>query len=234
MSTPPLQVLFDVDNTLLDNDAYGADLGQILRERLGTAGRERYWKVYEELRARHGYVDYLGTLQVLREAGIDADALAQVGEFMLGYRFDERLYPGALAAIAHVASLAPVAILSDGDIVFQPRKIRGSGLADAVGGRVLVCVHKEAQLDEMQARFPARHYTLVDDKPALLAKVKARLGKALTTVWVRQGHYAREADAAALHPAPDRQIDAIAQLREFQYADLVAGAHEPSLSQESP
>jgi len=233
MSQPALQLLFDVDNTLLDNDAFGADLDRQLREGLGNQSRDRYWQLYEAVRARHGYVDYLETLQRLRDTGTDAAALAGVAEFLLAYPFAERLYPGALDALAHVATLAPVAILSDGDIVFQPRKIRRSGLWQAVSGRVLVCVHKEEQVEEMQRRFPARHYALVDDKPVLLAKMKEKLGARLTTIWVRQGHYAQEAGAAAPQPAPGRCIDAIAQLRDFRLADLLAGAH-PACTEPSP
>jgi FMN phosphatase YigB (HAD superfamily) len=190
MTVPDLQVLFDVDNTLLDNDAFAADLDRFLRRCLGEAGAARYWRIYEELRARYGYVDYLETLQRERDAGADPIALSEVAAFLLGYPFAERLYPGALQALAHVGGLAPVALLSDGDIVFQPRKIRRSGLEQAVSSRVLVCVHKEAQLDELQQRFPARHYAMVDDKPALLARMKEKLGTRLTTIWVRQGHYA--------------------------------------------
>ena len=228
MTIPELLVLFDVDNTLLDNDAFAADLDRCLHEHLGAAGRERYWQAYESLRAWYGYVDYLGTLQRLRDEGLDTAALAHVAAYLLDYSFQERLYPGALAAVAHAAALAQVAILSDGDIVFQPRKIRRSGLAQAFAGQVLVCVHKERQVEELKERFPARHYALVDDKPALLEKMKARLGNDLTTIWVRQGHYAREADAAQLHPPPDRAIDAIAQLRQLQRSDFHAGASAPA------
>jgi len=228
MTTPDLLVLFDVDNTLLDNDAFAADLDRCLQQHLGAAGRERYWQAYESLRAWYGYVDYLGTLQRLRDEGFDTAALADVAAHLLDYPFAERLYPGALAAVAHVAALAPVAILSDGDVVFQPRKIRRSGLEQAFDGRVLVCVHKERQVEELKERFPARHYALVDDKPALLEKMKARLGNELTTVWVRQGHYARDSDPAQLHPPPDRTLDAIAQLRELQRSDFHAGASAPA------
>jgi FMN phosphatase YigB (HAD superfamily) len=228
MSPPDLLVLFDVDNTLLDNDAFAADLDRCLRLQLGDGGRARYWQLYEALRAQYGYVDYLGTLQRLRDEGFDTAALADIAARLLDYPFEERRYPDALAAVAHVAALAPVAILSDGDIVFQPRKIRRSGLERAFSGQVLVCVHKERQVDELKQRFPARHYALVDDKPALLERMKARLGNELTTIWVRQGHYARETDVAQLHPAPDHCIDAIAQLRELQRSDFHAGANAPA------
>jgi FMN phosphatase YigB (HAD superfamily) len=224
MTLPELLVLFDVDNTLLDNDAFSADLDRCLGLHLGKAGRARYWQVYEALRAQYGYVDYLGTLQRLRDEGLDTAALADIAARLLDYPFEERAYPDALAAVAHVAALAPVAILSDGDIVFQPRKIRRSGLEQAFAGQVLVCVHKERQVEELKERFPARHYALVDDKPALLQRMKARLGDDLTTIWVRQGHYAREAGAAQLHPAPDLSIDAIAQLCQLQRCDFHAGA----------
>jgi FMN phosphatase YigB (HAD superfamily) len=228
MSTPDLRVLFDVDNTLLDNDAFAADLDRCLQLHLGDGGRARYWQVYEALRAQYGYVDYLGTLQRLRDEGFDTAALSDVAGRLLDYPFEERRYPDALAAVAHVAALAPVAILSDGDIVFQPRKIRRSGLEQAFTGQVLVCVHKERQVGELKERFPARHYALVDDKPALLARMKARLGSELTTIWVRQGHYARDTDLTQLHPAPDHAIDGIAQLRELQRSDFQAGASTPA------
>jgi FMN phosphatase YigB (HAD superfamily) len=228
MTTPELLVLFDVDNTLLDNDAFAADLDRCLQQRIGDAGRERYWQAYESLRAWYGYVDYLGTLQRLRDEGLDTAALAQIAAYLLDYPFVERLYPGALAAVAHVAALAPVAILSDGDVVFQPRKIRSSGLQQAFDGKALLCVHKDQQVEELLAHFPARHYALVDDKPVLLERMKSRLGNRLTTIWVRQGHYAREADATQLRPAPDRSIDAIAQLCELQSSDFHAGASAPA------
>lgn len=234
MLIPPLRVLFDVDNTLLDNDAFGADLDRCLREVLGEAGAGRYWRCYEQLRARDGYVDYLGTLQRLRSEALPTAALSQVGAYMLAYPFAERLYPRALDAVAHAATLAPVAILSDGDVVFQPRKIRRAGLEAAVGGQVLLCVHKERQLDELEQRFPAEHYVLVDDKPALLSRMKARLGPRLTAVWVRQGHYAREPGAQALQPAPDLSLDCIAQVLDLQASDLHAGALAATPLQESP
>jgi FMN phosphatase YigB (HAD superfamily) len=223
MLTPDVQVLLDVDNTLLDNDAFRAELEACLRRCLGDRGNQAYWRGYEQLRERLGYVDYLGTLQRLRDEGEEESALAEVGAFMLDYPFADRLYPGALAAVAHLATLAPVAVLTDGDVVFQPHKIRRAGLERAVAGQVLLCVHKEKQIAELEQRFPARHYALVDDKPGLLSRMKEQLGARLTTVWVRQGHYARE-------PAPspgrgfDRCIDTIAQLRQFRREDLCAGA----------
>jgi phosphoserine phosphatase len=233
MLIPALRILFDVDNTLVDNDAFRADLERCLRELLGAEAAEQYWRCYEGLRERHGYVDYLGSLQDLREQGVDARALAQVAAYALAYPFAQRLYPHALETLAHAATLAPVAILSDGDVVFQPRKIRRAGIDEAVAGRVMLCVHKEREVDELERRLPARHYVLVDDKPALLSRMKARLGDRLTAVWVRQGHYARQPGAEGLQPAPDLALDSIAQFRQLRRDDL-AGTASPATFQELP
>jgi FMN phosphatase YigB (HAD superfamily) len=220
----PLLILLDVDNTLLDNDRLTADLDHYLEQRLGPDERARYWRLYEELRQRGGYADYLGALQLLRTDAPDPEAMLHASDFLLEYPFADRLYPGTLAAIAHLATLAPVAILSDGDIVFQPRKIRRSGLEQAVSGRVFVYVHKQDELDDLQARFPADRYLMVDDKPRLLAAMKAKLGTRLATVFVRQGHYATEAVGQVLDPPPDHCIDAIAELLRFSRDELLPAA----------
>jgi FMN phosphatase YigB (HAD superfamily) len=227
---PPLLVLFDVDNTLLDNDRFTSDLDDWLEQQLGAEERTRYWRLYEELRQREGYADYLGVVQAMRSGSPGPARLMHAAEFLLEYSFAERLYPGALAALAHLATLAPVAILSDGDFVFQPRKIRRSGLEAAVSGRVLLCVHKQDELDTLQARFPAAHYVMVDDKPRLLAAMKAKLGEKLTTIFVRQGHYAAEAVGESITPPPDHAIDHIAQLCQFGLGELRGAA----TLQESP
>jgi FMN phosphatase YigB (HAD superfamily) len=231
MLRPPLLVLFDVDNTLLDNDRFTADLDACLAQRLGAGECARYWRLYEELRQRGGYADYLGALQQLRVRSADPEALLHLADFLLEYPFAEQLYPGALAAIAHMATLASVAILSDGDIVLQPRKIRRSGIEAAVSGRVLVYVHKQDQLDDLQRRLPAGHYVMVDDKPTILAAMKSKLDARLTTIFVRQGHYAAEASGRAMKPPPDYCIDRIAELCSFDRAQLLP---TPSAIPESP
>ncbi|MDP1697543.1 MAG: HAD family hydrolase [Xanthomonadaceae bacterium] len=207
-ATVPLVVLIDVDNTLLDNDRFASDLRAHLDAGFGSAECARYWRIYDALRAESGYADYLGALQRFRSAALDHHALLQVSSFVLDYPFAERLYPGALAALAHLHTLGTTVVLSDGDIVFQPRKIMRSGLWDAVAGRVLVTVHKERALELVEQAFPARHYVLIDDKPALLAAIKRRLGARLTSVFVQQGHYAAVAWPGAEPPA-DLVLDGI-------------------------
>lgn len=214
--------LFDVDNTLLDNDRFAADLRARLTDGFGPVECERYWSIYARLREQHGYADYLATLQEFR-AGLDADPdLLGMSGFLLDYPFVERVYPGALDAIAHLCSLGTVAILSDGDIVFQPRKIQRSGLWSAVGGNVLVFLHKERTLEAMQQRFPATHYVMIDDKAKVLAAMKRVLGERLTTVFVRQGHYATESMHETIDPPPDRTIERIGDVCKMSIEDLVA------------
>ena len=218
MSVPGSGVVFllDVDNTLLDNDRIIADLRRHLEHEFGAASAERYWTIFEQLRAELGYVDYLGALQRYRDA-IDHDGdrdhrLLQMSNFLLDYPFADRLYPCALAVVAHLSSLGTTVILSDGDVVFQPRKVWRSGLWDAVQGRVLIYVHKEEQLDQMQRLYPAQRYVMVDDKLRLLAAVKQVLGERVVTVFPRQGHYALDTLDNARYPAADCAVDAIADL----------------------
>ena len=207
--------LLDVDNTLLDNDRFSADLDARLERDFGAAQRGRYREIYAALRDQLGYADYLGAMQAFR-AGLDEDVdLLQMSTFLLDYPFAERLYPQALDTIAHLHALGTPVVLSDGDIVFQPRKIQRSGLWGAVHGRVLVYLHKERMLDAMQRRFPARHYVMVDDKPHLLGAMKTAMGDRLTTIFVQQGHYAREAGGDAIGPAPDITIARIADLLQL-------------------
>jgi FMN phosphatase YigB (HAD superfamily) len=213
-------ILLDVDNTLLDNDRFGADLGDRLAQLFGAAERERYWAIFAELRIALGYADYLGALQKFR-LGLDNDPqLLLMSGFLLEYPFAARLFPRALDTIAHLSTLGQTVILSDGDIVFQPRKIQRSGLWRAVDGRVMVGLHKEQSLDAMRGRFPAAHYVMVDDKPQLLVAMKRLLGAQLTTVFVRQGHYAAESRETVFDPGPDVCIDHIADLLE---RDLIHG-----------
>ena len=217
--------LLDVDNTLFDNDRFGADLGMRLEQGFGAAGRERYWTIYNALREQLGYADYLLALQKFR-VGLDDDLpeLLRMSAFVLDYPFAARLYPLALEAIAHLRTLGLPVILSDGDVVFQPRKIQRSGIWDAVDGRVLVYLHKECMLDAMQRRFPAAHYVVVDDKPQLLAAMKRVLGAKLTTVFVRQGHYAAESVNTVIDPAPDLNIGCVGDLLARQLPDLLIDA----------
>ena len=217
--------LLDVDNTLLDNDRIIADLRQHLQREFGAASAERYWTIFEQLRAELGYVDYLGALQRYRDA-IDHDGdrdhrLLEMSNFLLDYPFAERLYPRALAVVAHLATLGATVILSDGDVVFQPRKVWRSGLWDAVQGRVLIYVHKEEQLDQVQRLYPARCYVLVDDKLRLLTAAKQVMRDRLVTVFPRQGHYALDAVDNARYPAADCAVDAIADLLALDLRALV-------------
>ena len=224
MSPSPLVFWLDVDNTLLDNDRFSADVSAWIDQSFGVAERERYWAIYRALREQLGYADYLGAVQQFR-AGATAQAeLQRLAEFLLEYPFAERLYPHALEAIAHLATIGPVVIVSDGDMVFQPRKIHRSGLAAAVSGRVLIYVHKQQALADLQQRFPAAHYVMVDDKPQILAAMKRSMGAELTSIFVRQGHYATESASAIIDPEPDRSIACIGDLRAMSAADFHASA----------
>jgi FMN phosphatase YigB (HAD superfamily) len=204
--------LLDVDNTLLDNDRFTADLGERLESCFGAGARARYWDILARRRAELGLADYLGSLQEFRTGLDDNPNLLDMSQFLLEYPFASRLFPGALEAIEHLRTLGNPVVLSDGDIVFQPRKIQRSGIWDAVEGRVMIYVHKEKVLDHVQRRFPAQHYVMVDDKANLLAAMKAALGTQLTTVFVRQGHYALAAESNSVVPAPDLMIERLGDL----------------------
>jgi hypothetical protein len=216
----PLVFLLDVDNTLVDNDRFQSDLGERLAEWFGTAARDRYWELFERAREAAGYADYLGTLQALRPSLGNHPRLLEMSDFLLQYPFDQRLYPCALEALAHLRSFATPVVLSDGDVIFQPRKIERSGIFAAVEGRMLIYVHKEQSIEDIERRQPARHYCMVDDKPQLLAAMKRILTSRVTTVFVRQGHYAHAAGALAIEPPPDRTIETISDLSAFQPADF--------------
>jgi len=215
--------LVDVDNTLLDNDAVIADLRGYMREALSAEREQRYWDLFEACRAELGYADYLGALQRYR-GQVPADChLLEVSLFLLRYPFAERLYPCALEAIERLQVLGPVVILSDGDVVFQPLKVNRSGLFEAVEGRVLIYIHKEQELDDVERRHPAAHYVLVDDKVRILAAVKERWGGRVTTVFPRQGHYAHAPDVAR-YPAPDVTIERIGDLTTHDMPALLDAA----------
>jgi FMN phosphatase YigB (HAD superfamily) len=210
----PADVVFllDVDNTLLDNDRVAADLDGELRREIGAAGRDQYWEIFESLRTELGYADYLGACQRYRLGATDHLGILSVSMFLIDYPFAERLYPGALAAIAHLAAFGTTVILSDGDIVLQPLKTRRSGLWNAVDGRVLIYVHKEVMLDDVERRYPARHYVMVDDKQRLLGSMKKTLGSRLTTVFPRQGHYAQDPAQVVADAPPDVTVERIGDL----------------------
>ena len=212
--------LLDVDNTLLDNDRFAMDLGERLQQSFGASETKRYWAIFGRLREELGLADYLGSLQAFRTGLDDHPDLLAMSEFLLEYPFAARLFPRALDAVAHLGELGRPVVLSDGDIVFQPRKIQRSGIWDAVQGRVMIYVHKERVLDQMQQRYPANHYVMVDDKPNLLAAMKSTMKNRLTTVFVRQGHYARAAESDSVQPAPDMAIERIEDLISHNLSDL--------------
>jgi FMN phosphatase YigB (HAD superfamily) len=225
MSAPEdgIVFLFDCDNTLLDNDRVHDDLDAHLRGLFGAEAGDRYWRIFEELRASLGYADYLGALQRLRLEMPSDPRVLQVSGFLLDYPFAERLYPGALDAVRHCRRWGLTVILSDGDAVYQPRKLERSGIRAAVEGRVLIYVHKERALDEMMHSYPARRYVMVDDKLRLLAAMKGTLGDRLFTVFPRQGHYARDAGNLSL-PAADLSVEHIAELASFDFGAVASAA----------
>jgi FMN phosphatase YigB (HAD superfamily) len=210
-----LVFLLDVDNTLLDNDRVYRDLSIHLAREFGTENRDRYWAIFEALRTEVGYADYLGALQRYRLGAMNDPRLLLMSSYLVDYPFADRLYPGSLDAIKHLRARATAVILSDGDVVFQPRKVQRSGLWEAVEGRVLIYIHKEHSLDDLQRRYPARHYVMVDDKLRILAAMKQVLGERLTTVFVRQGHYALDPGNIAAYPAADASIDRISDLIDW-------------------
>ena len=215
-----LVFLLDVDNTLLDNDRFAADLGDRLEQAFGASERARYWAIFGRLREQLGLADYLASLQAFRAGLDDHPELLAMSEYLLEYPFAARLFPRALEAVAHLSTLGLPVVLSDGDIVFQPRKIQRAGIWDAVDGRVMIYLHKERVLDHMMQRYPANHYVMVDDKPSLLAAMKSILKNTLTTVFVRQGHYALAAEAKAADPPPDLTIERIGDLINHTLSDF--------------
>jgi FMN phosphatase YigB (HAD superfamily) len=217
-----LVFLIDVDNTLLDNDRIQTDIREHLASTYGSACRDRYAAILEQLWQELGYRDYLGALQRYRVEHVQDVELLAMSSFLIDYPFAERLYPQALQAVAHLRRAAPVVVLSDGDVVFQPRKVQRSGIAQAVDGRVLIYIHKELALDEVQRRHPARHYVLIDDKLRILSAVKQRWQQRVSTVFVRQGSYAHDAVAIAGLPAADHGIDHIADLLAHDVRELAS------------
>lgn len=226
-STADIVFLLDVDNTLLDNDRIIADLRAHLARDFGADSAEHYWTLFEALRAELGYADYLGALQRYRAeieaSGGSADRLLSTSSFLINYPFADRVYPHALDVIAQLRRLGPTVILSDGDVVFQPRKILRSGLWDAVEGKVLIYVHKEKMLDTVARRYPAHRYVMVDDKERILAAMKEVWGQRLVTVFPRQGHYAHDPANVGRYPLADCSIDRIGDLLACDLPALIAG-----------
>src|SRR3954462_5919429 len=212
---------FDVDNTLVNNDRVAEDLQRHLASEISTEGAQEYWRILEELRSELGYADYLGALQRYRAKHPRAPHLLSVSDFFINYPFAERLFPDAIKVMDHIQQWGPAVILSDGDVVFQPLKISRSGLANAVSGRVLIYVHKEQELDDVEQRYPAEHYLLVDDKLRILAAVKKIWGSRVTTIFVRQGHYAIDPKILARYPSADISIGRIGDLLQYQLPELL-------------
>jgi FMN phosphatase YigB (HAD superfamily) len=215
--------LFDVDNTLLDNDRIIADLRYYLVHELGAERTTHYFEILERRRSELGYADYLGALQHYRIRYPRDPHVLAVSTFLVNYPFADRLFPGSLDVLQHVRRFGLTVILSDGDVVFQPRKVERSGLFDAVEARVLIYIHKERELDDVERRFPARHYVLIDDKLRILTAVKQHWGSRLTTVFPRQGHYANSPDVQQ-YPRADVLIESIDDLLQYDLPALLAAA----------
>lgn len=224
--------LFDVDNTLLDNDRVIADLRRYLMSEIGAASTEHYFGIFEQLREELGYADYLGALQRYRVMYPRDPSLLAVSSFLVNYPFATRLYPGSLDVLRRLAGFGPTVILTDGDVVFQPLKIERSGLGAAVEDRILIYIHKEQELDDVTRRFPAEHYVLVDDKLRILSAVKQLWGSRVTTVFPRQGHYAHDPEILAGYPAADLSIDRIGDLLNYDLPTLLGSASAATAASE--
>jgi len=216
--------LLDCDNTLLDNDHVLQDLRKHMAHEFGEENSARYWEIFENLRTELGYADYLGALQRYRTEHPRDTRLLLMSSFLIDYPFANRLYPGALDALRHLATRGPTVILSDGDVVFQPRKVARSGLWDEVDGRVLIYIHKELMLDQVMECYPARHYVMVDDKLRILSAMKKTWGAKLTTVFPRQGHYAFDPKEIANNPPADVTVERIGELAEIDIDTLLRSA----------
>jgi hypothetical protein len=213
--------LFDVDNTLLDNDRVSLDLRNFLEKEVGAARSNRYWEIFEKLRSELGYADYLGSLQRYRiEHPYDSHLLA-VSTYLVNYPFANRLYPNSLDVLEHFKQYGKVVILTDGDVVFQPRKIERSGLFEAVDKNILIYIHKEQELRDVERRFPAEHYVLVDDKIRVLSAIKNVWGSKVTTVFPKQGHYAFDEKEVSKYPPADISIDRIGDLLHLEIEQLI-------------
>lgn len=214
--------LFDVDNTLLDNDCVEQDLRRYIERELGSDIRDRYFTIVEELRAELGYTDYLGALQRYRLEDMCNPGLLVMSSFLVDYPFADRLYPGSFAALKHAGTWGPTVILSDGDVIFQPRKVQKAGLWEAVDSRVLIYIHKEQMLSDVERLYPARHYVMVDDKLRIHKAMKDIWGNRLTTVFPRQGHYALDPLNIAAYPQADITLEHIGDLVNYDLTAFVA------------
>jgi FMN phosphatase YigB (HAD superfamily) len=225
----PFVFLVDVDNTLLDNDRIQLDLKDHLERTFGPASRERYWRIQEDLFAEVGYRDYLGALQRSRAEHPNQVELLSMSSFLMDYPFADRLFPAALEVLKWLRSLGPTVLLSDGDVVFQPRKIERAGLSGAVDGHVLIYIHKEEALDDVERRYPAEHYVLVDDKLRILTAVKRFWGRRVTTVLPRQGVYAHDSEVTSAFPPADVTIERIGDLLDCDLGTLAEQPHAAAL-----
>ena len=231
VATNDVAFLFDVDNTLLDNDRIAQDLKDHLESEFGLASCNRYWTIFEERRQDLGYADYLGALQRYRLELDNDPRLLLMSSFLMDYPFADRVYPGAFDAISHVRSWGKTIIVSDGDVVFQPRKVQRSGLWNAVDDRVLIYIHKEQVLNDVARRYPARHYVMVDDKLRILTAMKQVWQERLTTVLPHQGHYALDPTNEALYPPAEIRIERIGDLVNYDLPTfLAASSIEPGSS----
>ena len=224
----PIVFLIDVDNTLIDNDGIQQDLKNHIEEVFGRAARERYWRILEDLFAELGYRDYIGVLQRYRVEHPREVELLPMSSFLIDYPFAERLYPGALEVLKRLKSFGPTVILSDGDVVFQPRKVKHAGLSGAVDGHVLIYIHKEEALDDVERRYPAEHYVLVDDKLRILSAVKQIWGERVTTVFPRQGTYAHDPKVLGAFPPADVTIEYIGELLNYDLPRLRTESRLPA------
>ena len=222
-SNPSTVFFFDVDNTLLDNDRVTVDLKRHLVDRVGPSA-ERYWEIFELLRSELGYADYLGALQRYRAERPREPKLLAVSHFMINYPFANRLFPESIDAVSYAKQLGQAVILSDGDVVFQPRKIDRSGLYEYFEGQVLIYIHKELELDDVEAKYPAAHYVMIDDKVRILSAIKEHWGARVTTVFPRQGHYALNSSDVAKYPKPDITLERIGELQKYSLEEIRAAA----------
>lgn len=227
----PIVFLVDVDNTLVDNDEIQQDLKNHLERMYGIAARDRYWAILEDLMQELGYRDYIGALQRFRVEHPHEIELLAMSSFLMDYPFAKRLYPDALRVLQRLRNLGPTVILSDGDVVFQPRKVEHAGLAHVADGNVLIYIHKEEALDDVERRFPADHYVLVDDKLRILDAVKKIWGERVTTVFPRQGQYAHDAKVIGALPPADVTIDRIGDLLDYDLTRLGAAPRTLASSQ---
>ena len=213
--------LFDVDNTLLDNDAVQEDLRAHLLENFGEKAKRRYWELFEALRDELGYADYLGALERYRAEDLHEPRLLKMSSWLVDYPFADRLYPQALEAVRHVRQWGRPVVLSDGDAVFQPRKVERSGLWKAFSDDILIYIHKEEELADVERLYPAARYVLIDDKLRILAAVKSLWRDRVTTVFPLQGRYANDPKARAEHPPADVEIERIGEMLSLDRAAFV-------------